>query len=108
MKYLIAILEQERLPEVVRGIRTRLAGTEGRQITVSDVVCHDRVGAPTPLYRGFEQLDAALPKFRLEMILDEDEVLPVIDAIAPLETGGGSIDDRIVVLELVDSFRLVD
>jgi nitrogen regulatory protein PII len=107
MKYLIAILEQERLTEVVRGIRTRLAGTDGRQITVSDVLCHDDVDAPAPLYRGYQQLGAPLPKFKLEMILDEDEVLPVIDAISPTGTGCGTTDDRIVVLELVDSFRLV-
>ena len=108
MKYLIAILKQERLPEVVRGIRTRLAGTEGRQITVSDVMCHNHFETPAPLYRGFQQTDAPLSKFKLEMILDEDEVLPVIDAISPPGDGCGTVDDSIVVLELVDSFRLVD
>ncbi len=104
MKYLIAILEQERLGEVVQGIRVRLGSGDGRRITVSDVVCHNDSDTPAPLYRGHRQAGAPLPRIRLEMILDEDEVVPVIDAIAPAGDSRQKAPGDLVVLELASCF----
>jgi nitrogen regulatory protein P-II 1 len=100
MKYLIAIIEQERLGEVVRGIRSHFPAGEPKRMTVSDVTCYGHAGGLTPVYRGFQQPETPLPKVRVEMVLDEGEVQPVIDVIAPRTDRGQTADEGIVVLDL--------
>jgi nitrogen regulatory protein PII len=99
MKYLIAIIEQERLGEVVRDIRSKLSGKEPKRLTVSDVACYGLQDLLPPVYRGHTQAETPMPKVKLEMVVEEGEVQAVIDTIAPDAHASQAGDEGIIVLE---------
>ena len=100
MKYLIAIIEQERLREVVRGIETLLLGGGPKRLTVSEVSCYGHEDTLPPIYRGYQQPESPLPKVKLEVLLDEEQLQPVVDAIAPGTDALRARDKGIVILDL--------
>jgi nitrogen regulatory protein P-II 1 len=77
--YLVtAIIKPYRLEEVREAIRT--AGVIG--LTVSEVQGYGRQGGKTETFRGSEYTIDFVPKVKVEVIVKDDEIDKIIDAVA--------------------------
>ena len=102
MKLLIAFVK----PFKVSEITTALEGVNIRRLSVSEVKGYGRQRGHTELYKGSEYQVDFVPKSRLEIALDDEELQPAIEAIrgaAATDTVG---DGKIFVLELIDALRI--
>ena len=105
MKLIIAIIQPAQYSAVMDVLKT--AGIKG--ITVTDVHGVGRQGGRTVVYRGTEQALNLVPKVKLEIAVDEDDVEFVIQAILSRARSGpeGRIGDgKILVLPLEDAVRI--
>ena len=72
-----AIIRPNRFDQVKEALAT--LGVEG--MTVSEVRGHGRQKGQTENYRGREYDISLLPKLRIEIVVTDDRVEPIIDAI---------------------------
>jgi nitrogen regulatory protein P-II 1 len=77
MQLITAIIKPHMLDEVKDALRT--AGVQG--ITVSEVKGFGRQGGHTETYRGAEYKVDFVPKVKLEIVVDDPDVDPVVTAI---------------------------
>jgi nitrogen regulatory protein P-II 1 len=84
MTKLEAIIQPSRF-EAVKEVLTEL-GVEG--MTISDVRGHGRQKGHTEVYRGREYSVDLLPKIKLELVLPDNLVDPVVDAIVKTASTG--------------------
>jgi len=102
MKYLIAIIKPFRLDEVKEALNE--CGIT--RMTVSDVKGYGRQKGHAELYRGSEYQIDFLPKIRIEVAIEDeqlDEALKAIERAARTETIG---DGRVFVLDLLEAVRI--
>jgi len=93
MKLVIAIIKPFKLDEV-REALTRL-GIEG--MTVTEVKGYGRQKGHTEIYRGAEYAISFLPKLKLEVAVNTDQVDSVIDAIVAAARTGQIGDGKIFI-----------
>ncbi len=93
MKLVMAIIKPFKLDEV-REALTRL-GIEG--MTVTEVKGYGRQKGHTEIYRGAEYAVSFLPKLKLEVAINTDQVDTVIDAIVAAARTGQIGDGKIFV-----------
>jgi nitrogen regulatory protein P-II 1 len=77
MKLITAIVKPFKLDEVKEALKD--AGVNG--MTVSEVQGFGRQRGHTEVYRGAEYTVDFVPKVRIEVLVDEDDVDRIIDAI---------------------------
>ena len=77
MKLIIAIIQPAQYSAVMDVLKT--AGIKG--ITVTDVHGVGRQGGRTVVYRGIERAVNLIPKVKLEIAVDDDDVDLVVQAI---------------------------
>ena len=80
MKYIIAIIQPDRLDEVLK----RLTEKEIHLVTVSNVLGRGRQKGIAEVYRSHKEAGSLLKKVKLEIAVNEEFVQPTIEAI----TGG--------------------
>jgi nitrogen regulatory protein P-II 1 len=97
MTKLEAIIQPSKF-EAVKDALTEL-GVEG--MTVSDVRGHGRQKGHTEVYRGREYTVDLIPKIKIEMVLPDNILDAVIDAIIAT-AGTGKIGDGKIFLYRVD------
>ena len=97
MTKLEAILQPNRFEQVKEALVE--LGVEG--MTVSEVRGHGRQKGHTETYRGREYGVDLLPKVKLELVLEDKLVDPVIDAIIK-HAATGKIGDGKIFLSKVD------
>ena len=97
MTKLEAILQPNRFEEV----KEALVGLGVEGMTVSEVRGHGRQKGHTETYRGREYGVDLLPKVKLELVLEDKLVDPVIDAIIK-HAATGKIGDGKIFLSKVD------
>jgi nitrogen regulatory protein P-II 1 len=97
MTKLEAILQPNRFEQVKEALVE--LGVEG--MTVSEVRGHGRQKGHTETYRGREYGIDLLPKVKLELVLEDKLVDPVIDAIIK-HAATGKIGDGKIFLSKVD------
>jgi len=102
MKLIKAIIKPFKLDEVREALNE--AGVQG--ITVSEVKGYGRQKGHTELYRGAEYVVDLLPKVKLELVVDDDRVPGVIDAIARTASTGRIGDGKIFVLPVEEAIRI--
>jgi nitrogen regulatory protein P-II 2 len=107
MKLVTAIIKPFKLDDV----RGALADIGLQGITVTEVKGCGRQRGHTELYRGAEYLVDFLPKVKLEMVISNDLLDQVIDAISIAsktgKVGDGKIGDgKIFVLNLEQAIRI--
>ena len=78
MKLISAIIKPFKLEEVRQALLN--FGVEG--LTVTEVKGFGRQKGHTELYRGAEYKIDTLPKIKLEIICDEEKVVPIVDVIS--------------------------
>ena len=77
MKKIDAIIKPFKLEDVKEALAT--VGVEG--LTVTEVKGFGRQKGHTEIYRGSEYTVDFLPKIKLEIVLDDDQVEAAVDAI---------------------------
>ncbi len=98
MKLITAIIKPFKLDDVKDALRE--AGVEG--LTVSEVRGFGRQGGHTETYRGTEYKIEFVPKVRVEIVVGDDLVDRVVDAIAT-SARTGKIGDGKIWVSSVDS-----
>jgi nitrogen regulatory protein P-II 1 len=102
MTKLEAILQPSKF-EAVKDVLTEL-GVEG--MTISDVRGHGRQKGHTETYRGREYSVDLLPKIKIEMVLPDNLVDPVIDAIVKTASTGKIGDGKIFLSRIDEVIRI--
>ena len=102
MKKVEAIIKPFKLDEVKDQLNEM--GVKG--ITVSEVKGFGRQKGHAELYRGAEYIVDFLPKIKLEIIISDDLVDDVINAITQSAQTGRIGDGKIFVTSLEDTIRI--
>ncbi|MGQ0645106.1 MAG: P-II family nitrogen regulator [Elusimicrobiota bacterium] len=102
MKYIIAIIQPDRLDEVLQ----RLDEKEIHLVTVCSVMGRGRQKGISEVYRSHTEAGSLLKKTKLEMAVNDDYVKPAMEAIAKGAKTGKVGDGKIFVLELNDVLRI--
>lgn len=102
MKLVIAIIKPFKVEEVKEALRE--IGVAG--LTVSDARGFGRQRGHTEVYRGAEYQVDFVPKSRIEVMIDDDQLDGVIDAITKSARTGKIGDGKIAVLELEEVIRV--
>ena len=102
MKLIVAIIQPERLPEVKKALFEQ----EVHKMTVSNVIgCGQQKGF-TETYRGVIHEVNLLKKVRIDIAVNEDFVVPTIEAIIKGARTGKIGDGKIFVLPLERCVRI--
>jgi len=102
MTKLEAIIQPSRF-ENVKEVLTEL-GVEG--MTISDVRGHGRQKGHTETYRGREYSVDLLPKIKLEMVLPDNLVDSVVDAIVQTAGSGKIGDGKVFISDISEAIRI--
>lgn len=102
MKKVEAIIKPFKLDEVKEALQT--IGIQG--ITISEVKGFGRQKGHTELYRGAEYVVDFLPKVKLEVVVPDNLVQQVVDAILKSAQTGRIGDGKIFVLPIDEVIRI--
>lgn len=102
MKMVTAVIKPFRLDDV----REALAEVGVHGTTMTEVKGFGRQKGHTELYRGAEYAVDFLPKIKLEVVVAEDRVEPVVDAIINAAKTGQIGDGKIFVHSLDEVVRI--
>ena len=102
MKYIIAVIQPDRLDEVLRILEEK----EIHLVTVSTVLGRGRQKGISEVYRGHKEGGRLLKKVKLEIAVNEEFMKATIDAIKEGARTGHIGDGKIFVLDLEECFRI--
>lgn len=102
MKMIIAVIKPFKLEEV----RTALSGLGVQGLMVSEVKGFGRQSGHTEIYRGAEYTVNFVPKLKLEIVVNDDQVDQVTDTIATTAQTGKIGDGKIFVLNVEQALRV--
>lgn len=102
MKLVSAVIKPFKLDDV----REALSGAGVQGITVTEVKGFGRQKGHTELYRGAEYVVDFLPKVKIEVAVDDDQVDRVVEAIASSANTGKIGDGKIFVFDLEQAMRI--
>jgi len=102
MKTIEAIIKPFKLDEVKEALAA--IGIQG--ITVMEVKGFGRQKGHTELYRGAEYVVDFLPKIKLEVVVNDDQVEAVLEAITKAANTGRIGDGKIFVIPIEEAVRI--
>ena len=102
MKKVEAIIKPFKLEEVKEALAA--VGIQG--LTVSEVKGFGRQKGHTELYRGAEYVVEFLPKVKLEIVVNDDKLKEVVDAIVEAASTGRIGDGKIFVSPIEEAVRI--
>ena len=102
MKLVTAIIKPFKLDDVREALSE--VGVQG--ITVTEVKGFGRQKGHAELYRGAEYVVDFLPKVKIEVVLDDDQVDGAIEAIVQAAKTDKIGDGKIFVLDLGEAIRI--
>jgi nitrogen regulatory protein P-II 1 len=102
MKYIIAIIQPDRLDEVLE----RLTAKDIHLVTVTQVMGRGRQKGISEVYRSHKEQGSLLKKLKIEVAVNEEFLKPAVDAITGGARTGNIGDGKIFVLELKDCIRI--
>ena len=102
MKYVIAIVQPDRLEEIL----SRLTEKEIHLVTVSNVLGRGRQKGIAEVYRSHKEAGSLLKKVKLEIAVNEAYVQPTIDAIVQGGRTGQIGDGKIFILDMKECIRI--
>jgi nitrogen regulatory protein P-II 1 len=102
VKKVEAVIKPFKLDEVKEALHE--VGVSG--ITVTEAKGFGRQKGHTELYRGAEYVVDFLPKVRLEVVIDDDQVDRVVEAIANAARTGRIGDGKIFVSAIESAVRI--
>jgi nitrogen regulatory protein P-II 1 len=102
MKKIEAIIRHFKLDDVKNALTS--AGVSG--MTISEVRGFGRQKGHTETYRGTEYAVDFVPKVKLEIVVDDDKLQEVVDAILRSAQTGQIGDGKIFVSDLQETIRI--
>jgi nitrogen regulatory protein PII len=102
MKLVEAIIKPFKLEDV----RNALAAVGVQGLTVTEAKGFGRQKGHTELYRGAEYVVDLLPKTKLEVLVPDEQLDRVIDAIVRAASSGKIGDGKIFVTPVEDAIRI--
>lgn len=102
MKLIIAVIKPFKLEEV----RSALTAVGVQGLMVSEVKGYGRQSGHTEIYRGAEYVVNFVPKVKLELVVADALVGPVLDAIQASAKTGKIGDGKIFVLRVEQAVRV--
>jgi nitrogen regulatory protein P-II 1 len=102
MKRIEAIIKSFKLDEV----KDRIYQAGARGMTASEVRGFGRTGGKREVYRGSTYTVDFVPKVRVQVVVDDDLVQPVIDAIIAAARTGEIGDGKIFVSPMAEVIRV--
>ena len=102
MKRIEAIIKSFKLDEV----KDRLFQVGARGMTVSEVRGFGRTGGKREVYRGSTYTVDFVPKVRMQIVVDDDMVQPVVDAIVAAARTGEIGDGKIFISPMAEVIRM--
>ena len=102
MKLVVAIIKPHKLDEVKEALRS--IGING--MTVTETQGFGRQRGHTEVYRGAEYQVDFVPKVKVEVIAEEDQVQPVVDAIVKSARTGKIGDGKVFVTPVEQVHRI--
>jgi nitrogen regulatory protein P-II 1 len=102
MKKIEAIIKPFKLDDLKD--RLRQVGAQG--MTVSEVRGFGRTGGKKEVYRGSAYVVDFIPKVRIQIVVDDDLVQPIVEAILATARTGEIGDGKIFVSAVADAIRI--
>ncbi len=102
MKKIEAIIKPFKLDEVKEALQE--LGVQG--MTVIEAKGYGRQKGQTELYRGAEYVVDFLPKIKIEVVVADDQMDRVLEAISSAARTGRIGDGKIFVSEVLDVMRI--
>jgi len=102
MKKIEAIIKPFKLDEVKESLQD--LGVQG--MTVMEAKGYGRQKGHTELYRGAEYVVDFLPKIKIEVVVDDDQLQPALEAIVTAARTGRIGDGKIFVSDIIDVLRI--
>ena len=102
MKKIEAVIKPFKLDEVKEALQE--IGVQG--MTVIEAKGYGRQKGHTELYRGAEYVIDFLPKIKIEVVVGDDLVQGVVEAITAAARTGKIGDGKIFVSEILDVIRI--
>ena len=102
MKMISAIIKPFKLEEVKEALRT--AGIQG--MTVIETRGFGRQRGHTEVYRGAEYQVDFVPKVKVEVLCDDDQVSQVVEAVMTAARTGKIGDGKIFVIPVDQVYRI--
>ncbi len=102
MKYIIAIIQPDRLDEVMDLLEEK----EIHLVTVSAVMGRGRQKGIAEVYRSHKEAGSLLKKTKLEVAVNDEYLKPAIEAISKGARTGKIGDGKIFVLDLQEVIRI--
>jgi nitrogen regulatory protein P-II 2 len=102
MKYIVAVIQPDRLDEVLNLLESR----EIHLVTVSNVVGRGRQKGIAEVYRSHKEAGNLLKKVKLEIAVNDEYVKPAVDAIVEAARTGQTGDGKIFIMDMQDCVRI--
>jgi nitrogen regulatory protein P-II 1 len=102
MKYIVAVIQPDRLDEVLK----RLETNEIHLVTVSNVVGRGRQKGIAEVYRSHKEAGTLLKKVKLEIAVNDAFVKPTVDAIVGGARTEQTGDGKIFIMDLQECIRI--
>jgi len=102
MKLVTAIIKPHRLDDV----RDALSAISVTGLTATEVKGFGRQKGHTEVYRGAEYSIDFVPKVRLDVVIDDDQLQAVVDAITASARTGEIGDGKIFVTSVEQAVRI--
>jgi nitrogen regulatory protein P-II 1 len=104
MKYIVAILQPDRLDPVLAELERR----EIHLVTVTPVLGRGRQKGVSTVYRSHKEVGGLLKKVKLEIAINDEFVAATIEAITSVaKTDHGEVGDgKIFILDLEECIRI--
>jgi len=102
MKLVTAIIKPHRLDDV----RDALSAISVTGLTATEVKGFGRQKGHTEVYRGAEYSIDFVPKVRLDVVIDDDQLQAVVDAITDSARTGEIGDGKIFVSSIEQAVRI--
>ena len=102
MKYIVAIIQPDRMDEVLE----RLTAKEIHLVTVTNVMGRGRQKGIAQVYRSHTEAGSLLRKVKLEIAVNDDFVAAALEAVEGGARTGQVGDGKIFVLDLEQTIRI--
>ena len=102
MKLVMAVIKPFKLDDVREALNE--LGVQG--LTASEVKGYGRQKGQTEIYRGAEYAVSFLPKVKVEVVVDDNQIDSIVEVIAKAANTGRIGDGKIFVIDVQSAMRI--
>ena len=102
MKLVMAIIKPFKLDDVREALNE--LGVQG--LTASEVKGYGRQKGQTEIYRGGEYAVSFLPKVKVEVVVDDNQIDSIVEVLAKAANTGRIGDGKIFVIDVQSAMRI--